>query len=146
MSTLLQSFRRLMAPSTDENISSRCQRTQSLSIWEGSLWAAMWGLGESYIAPFALFLGAGNLLMAFVGTGPVLITALAQLAGAAFLDRVGRRKPIIYVGMVVQSLIFIPLFLLPLLLPAGGTALFNAVRHRCSPDARSRHTTEFAVE
>jgi MFS family permease len=120
MSNPLQAFRRMMAPPVHANVPALCKRTQSLSIWEGSLWAVMWGLGESYIAPFALFLGAGNLIMAFVGTGPVLITALAQLAGAALLDRVGRRKPIIYVGMAVQSLAFVPLFLLPLLLPSGG--------------------------
>ncbi len=41
------------------------QRTQTLSIWEGSLWAVMWGFGETYIAPFAILLHASNLAMAF---------------------------------------------------------------------------------
>ncbi len=110
----------MMEPPANPDVTLLCKRTQSLSIWEGSLWAMMWGLGESYIAPFALFLGASNVVMAFVGTGPVLITALAQLLGAALPDRLGRRKPIIYLGQAVQSLSFIPLFLLPLLLPSIG--------------------------
>lgn len=128
MLSLLHRFRRMMTPPTEGDVATHCRRTQSLSIWEGSLWSVMWGLGESYIAPFALFLGAGNFVMAFVGTGPVLITALAQLLGAVLLDRIGRRKPIIYVGMAVQSLIFLPLFLLPLLLPSSGmTALIVCI-------------------
>ena len=100
------------------DIAEQKQRTKILSVWEGSLWSIMWGLGESYIAPFALFLGAGNLVMAFIGTGPVLITAAAQLAGAVLLDRIGRRKPVILAGMTVQAAALIPLFSLPLLIPS----------------------------
>ena len=100
------------------DIAEQKQRTKILSVWEGSLWSIMWGLGESYIAPFALFLGAGNLTMAFIGTGPVLITAAAQLAGAVLLDRIGRRKPVILAGMTVQAAALIPLFSLPLLIPS----------------------------
>ncbi len=94
--------------------------TQRLSVWEGSLWSVMWGMGESYIAPFALFLGAGNLAMAYIGTAYALITAIAQVAGARILDWTGRRKPIITLGILVQALTFIPLFLLPLWLPKAG--------------------------
>ncbi len=101
-------------------IAEQKRQTQTLSIWEGSLWSVMWGMGESYVAPFALFLGASNLVMAFIGTAPVLITAIAQLFGALLLDRIGRRKPIIRAGTIVQALALVPLFLLPLLLPTGG--------------------------
>lgn len=120
MNPKFEAFRSMMTPPVRADIPALRKRTQSLSLWEGSLWAVMWGLGESYIAPFALFLGASNLVMAFVGTGPVLITALAQLLGAALLDRTGRRKPIIYLGMSVQSLAYLPMFILPLLFPSVG--------------------------
>lgn len=60
--------------------------------------------------------------MAFVGTGPVLIAALAQLTGATLLDRIGRRMPIILIGFTVQAAAYIPLFILPVLLPSGGIA------------------------
>jgi MFS family permease len=112
-------IRQLNAP-LGGTIPEQKNRTQSLSIWEGGLWAVMWGLGESYIAPFALFLGAGNLAMAFVGTGPLLITALAQLAGASLPDRIGRRRPIALAGGTAQSLIYLPLFFVPIHLPAVG--------------------------
>ncbi len=115
----LNTLRELTRP-VDVQADAQKKRTQILSIWDGSLWSVMWGLGESYLAPFALLLGAGNLVMAFIGTGPVLITAVAQLFGALLLDRIGRRKPIIMAGVTVQAVAFVPLFLLPVLLPAGG--------------------------
>jgi MFS family permease len=121
MRRFFQTIRQLTQPVGDDIAEQKC-RTQTLSVWEGSMWAVMWGLGESYIAPFALFLGAGNLVMAFIGTGPILITAGAQLAGAVLLDRVGRRKPVVIAGMAVQSMALIPLFLLPVILPSGGMA------------------------
>lgn len=119
MKRFFQTVRRLTRP-INEDIDGQKQRTKSLSIWEGSLWSIMWGLGESYIAPFALYLGASNLVMAFVGTGPVLITALTQLLAASILDRIGRRKPVILLGISIQTFAFLPLFLLPVFLPAGG--------------------------
>jgi MFS family permease len=80
----------------------------------------MWGFGETYIAPFALLMNAGNLAMAFIGAGPVLIASVAQLAGTALLDRAGRRMPIILTGAAVQAVSYLPLFILPVLLPAGA--------------------------
>lgn len=113
-------FRRLneLAGPQAGSIPELKERTRTLSLWEGCLWALMWGLGESYIAPFALFLGASNMAMAFIGTGPVLLTALAQLGGASLPERIGRRKPIIMTGMTIHSLILIPLFVLPVALPS----------------------------
>jgi len=121
MKHVFQNIRQLTQP-IGSDVASQKRHTKTLSIWEGSLWSIMWGMGESYIAPYALFLGAGNLVMAFIGTAPVLITAVAQLVGALLLDRFGRRKPIIQTGTVIQSLILIPLFVLPFLLPVGGMA------------------------
>ncbi|MFA7256651.1 MAG: MFS transporter [Kiritimatiellales bacterium] len=114
------------AETSDPLILSR--RTQRLAIWEGSLWAVMWGFGETYIAPFAVFLNASNLVMAFIGAGPVLIAAIAQLVGAGLLDRVGRRMPIILTGAAIQAVSYLPLFILPVLLPSGGIpALLTAL-------------------
>ncbi|MEI8206410.1 MAG: MFS transporter [Kiritimatiellales bacterium] len=117
-----KAVRSLTTPAAGCDSSELRRWTQRLSIWEGSLWAVMWGFGESYIAPFALFLNAGSMVMALIGSGPVLIAALAQLAGAAYLDRIGRRLPIMLAGAMVQAIAYLPLFILPLLLPFGGMA------------------------
>ena len=126
MKRFFAKVRELTAPAETSNPLILSRRTQHLSIWEGSLWAVLWGFGETYIAPFAIFLNAGNLAMAFVGTGPVLIAAIAQIAGAVLLDRVGRRMPIILTGFCVQAAAYLPLFLLPVLLPAGGIPILLA--------------------
>lgn len=118
MKRFFSAVRDLTSPAEQSDRPFLNKRTQTLSIWEGSLWAVLWGFGESYLAPFALFLMADNLTMAFIGTGPVLIAALAQIAGAALLDRVGRRKPIVLIGFAIQAASYLPLFILPLLLPA----------------------------
>ncbi len=121
MKRFFATVRDLTAPATENtDLLALRSRTQRLSIWEGSLWAVLWGFGETYIAPFALFLNAGNQAMAFIGTGPVLIAALAQLAGSALLDRVGRRMPIILPSFIIQATAYLPLFILPVVLPAIG--------------------------
>lgn len=128
MIRFFKTVRRLTSPPESADPVFLSRRTQELSIWEGSLWSVMWGFGETYIAPFAIFLHAGSFAMAFVGTGPVLIAAVAQLTGAALLDRVGRRMPIMLTGAAVQGAAYLPLFLLPVLLPVGGiTALLISV-------------------
>ena len=128
MKRFFATVRDLTAPAAETlDVPALSRRTQRLSIWEGSLWAVLWGFGESYIAPFALFMHAGNLAMAFVGTAPVLIAALAQLTGAALLDRVGRRMPILLTGFAVQAACYLPLFILPVFLPAGGIPVLLTV-------------------
>lgn len=124
MKRFFATVRDLTAPAGTSDPLLLSRRTQLLSIWEGSLWAVMWGFGETYIAPFALFLNAGNLAMAFVGTGPVLISAVAQLVGAAALDRTGRRMPLILSGSTIQGAAYLPLFILPLLLPSHNVPVF----------------------
>ncbi|MEI7851227.1 MAG: MFS transporter, partial [Kiritimatiellales bacterium] len=126
MNRFFATVRALTAPAETSDPLILSRRTQRLSIWEGSLWAVLWGFGETYIAPFAILLNAGNLAMAFVGTGPVLIAAIAQIAGAVLLERVGRRMPIILIGFSVQAAAYLPLFLLPVLLPSGGIPVLLA--------------------
>lgn len=120
MKNFFKAVRGLTAPAESSDFPALSRRTQRLSIWEGAIWAIMWSFGELYIAPFALFLHAGSLAMALVGTGPILISATAQLAGAATLDRKGQRLPLIMAGGVIQAAAYLPLFILPLLLPVGS--------------------------
>jgi MFS family permease len=123
MKIFFRIVRDLTSPAENPDLSFLRHKTRLLSLWEGSLWAIMWGFGETYIAPFAILLNAGNLAMAFIGTGPVLISAVAQLAGAAALDRVGRRVPLILACGTVQALSYLPLFILPVLIPSGNVPL-----------------------
>lgn len=93
-------------------------RTRSLSIREGMLWSVMWAFGDFFVAPFAIFLKAGTTAMAILGTAPLLLGPLASIAGATVVERLHRRRPVILASVAIQGLCYIPIFLVPLLLPA----------------------------
>jgi MFS family permease len=98
------------------------ERTLSLSIREGVVWSVMWGFGEAYIAPFAIFLSAGPTAMALLGTLPPLLGAAGQILGAEIMERTRRRRPLVVIMAAIQGLSFIPLFLLPLVLPSAAVS------------------------
>lgn len=95
-------------------------RTRRLSIAEGASWAVMCGFGDAYLAPFALFLKAGNHAMAFLGTAPLVVGALAQLAGVSLSERIGRRKPLIVLTTAAHALGYLLLFWAPFLFRANA--------------------------
>lgn len=82
----------------------------------------MYGFGDSYIAPFALLVRAGNRAMAFLGTAPLMIGALGQLAGAALADRLPRRKPILVVTTALHAAAWLALFWLPFFFRGAAVA------------------------
>lgn len=96
-----------------------------MSIWDVVAWSVMNGFGDLYVAPFAIFLHAGNSALAFIGTSPFLVGALAQVLGAFLADRHRIRKPIIFGFVLLQALLFLPLFFLPLMF--RGTAVFSVL-------------------
>jgi MFS family permease len=90
-------------------------RTRRLSIAEGAAWSAMYGFGDAYLAPFAVFLRAGNHAMAFLGTAPLVVGAVAQLAGASLSERLGRRKPLLVLTTAIHAVCYLLLFWIPFL-------------------------------
>ncbi len=102
-------------PQTPEEIEQARKQTLSLSVTEGSVWSFMFGFGDSYIAPFAIFLKASNQAVAFLSTMPALLVALSQIIGAHITDRFGQRRKLIVPFCVLQALLFLPLFIVPLI-------------------------------
>jgi MFS family permease len=98
------------------------ERTLRLSVREGMVWSVMWGFGEAYIAPFAVFLKAGPTAMALLGTLPGLLGAAGQWLGAIVMERTRRRRTLVVATHVIQGLAFVPLYLIPLLFPSVGAA------------------------
>lgn len=96
------------------------QRTLRLSVWEGFLWSIMWGFGDAYISPYAIHLQATPTVIALLGSVPALVGACGQWMGALLMERHGRRRELLIAMIMIQGLSFLPLFLLPLLLPQAG--------------------------
>ena len=107
------------APSAAADTAAK-RRTMRLSVVEGSTWAIMAGCGETFTSPFLIFLRAGNLAIALLTSGPVLLGALAQLAGAWWVERTGQRRKFLALTVMLHALMYAPLFLIPLLFPAVG--------------------------
>jgi MFS family permease len=77
----------------------------------------MSGSAESYFSAFALFLKASTTQIGVLASLPPLIASFAQLASAWVGRRIGRRRPLIVAGALLQASMLVPLVLLPLLLP-----------------------------
>lgn len=117
MPSLRWLFDQASTPATPEEIEAAKRRTMTISIVEGSVWSCMASFGDTYLTPFAVFLQAGNRALAFLGTMPALIGAIAQTAGASLTDRLGRRRDLIVLFTLLQALAFLPLYFVPLLFP-----------------------------
>jgi hypothetical protein len=71
---------------------ARLRRDLRAIVGDGVAYSAMVGLGETYVAAFALAIGLGSVVAALVSTLPVLVGAVLQLAGPAAVRRVGSHR------------------------------------------------------
>jgi MFS family permease len=104
---------------------TEAERKRSLehSLADGNAHAVTMGAGEAYLAPFAIYLGADNLLIGLLASLPLCVGALAQLWVAAALDKVQRRRSLCVWPAVAQSLSFVPLLVMPYALPGHAPEL-----------------------
>lgn len=91
------------------------RRTLKLSVRDGAFWSVMAGFGDMYLSPFAVFLKAGNWAIGLLTTMPSLLGALAQMIGAHWADRLGRRRALIVPLIMLHALVFLPIFFVPFL-------------------------------
>ena len=94
-------------------IKEKKEKSLKHSIKDGCGWATMVGFGENYISPFAIALNATNQQIALLASIPQLLSSLFQLIAAKITDLVKNRKKIILYGVLIQALIWLPLFYIP---------------------------------
>lgn len=107
---------------------------------DGACQAITQGSGEQYLSAFALLLHASPIQLSALSALPQLIGTGAQLASVKLLQWFPNRKALISAGTVGQALAWIPILLLPLLLPqwgpwlvVGGAAAYFACAHFTTP-------------
>jgi MFS family permease len=74
------------------------------SIKDGAAYNVMMGLGELFVVPCAVFLGAPDTLSALLTTIPLFLGSCAQVVTPTLIERSGKRRVWYMVGGVVQSL------------------------------------------
>jgi len=87
------------------------------SVKDGVAYSVMTGAGEAYFSAFAVYLKATPSQIGLLAALPQLVASLAQLLSAWLGHRTTRRKSIILVGASLQGYSWLPLILLPVLLP-----------------------------
>lgn len=81
-------MRKLLSTVEDKRIRS----SLVASIFDGSVWAVMYGFAEYFILPFALFFGASTFQTSLVQGMGQLGVAVAQIAGASLVVKIGSRR------------------------------------------------------
>jgi MFS family permease len=99
------------------------QKSLSHSVRDGCWHAFMLGSGEAYFSPYAIFIGAGSVVVGLLASLPLLVGALAQLLAVRLLDRGLGRRQLCLAPAILQAFSFPGLLLLPWLFPAQATTL-----------------------
>lgn len=102
------------------------EQSRGYGLRDGACQAVTQGTGEQYLSAFALLLQANPFQLAILSALPQLIGTVAQLASVKLLRWFPDRKSLIQTGTIGQALSWIPIVLLPLLLPQWGPWLIIA--------------------
>jgi MFS family permease len=92
-------------------------RSLKHSLKDAAAYATMFGAGESYLSAFAIFLKATTPQVGLLAALPGLLASFVQLFSAWLGKRSGNRRGIILAGASLQALMWIPVALLPVLVP-----------------------------
>lgn len=76
---------------------------------DGIAFSVMVGIGESFVPPFALALGMGDVAAGLIATAPMLVGALLQLVTPWAVARLGSHKRWVVACASLQALTFAPL-------------------------------------
>ena len=107
-------------PYADDPVVNRSLRH---SVRDAAAYSVMTGGGETYFSAFAIFLKATTTQVALLASLPPLLGSLAQLLSAWWGHRSGLRKTLILRGVYMQTVMWFPLMLLPVLFPAHAVTL-----------------------
>lgn len=118
----------------------RSEQSLKHSVRDGVAYSVMAGAGEHYLAAYALFLKATTAQISWLAAFPSLIGSFAQLFSAWLSNRLGRRKAIILFGVMLQTVMWLPIIWLPYFYPAHAVtilivcvALYFAGGHLATP-------------
>ena len=85
------------------------KKSLSHSIKDGVAFAATTGLGDNYINPFAVALGASNFQIGLLTSVSQLVPSITQLKAADVTERIGSRKKIVVRSVFLQASMLLPI-------------------------------------
>jgi len=99
------------------NQNHQVKKSLRYSVLDGSAYAAMLGLTQNYVTPFALAMKATTTEIGLLTSIPNLLMAFAQLLAPQLTRRAGSRKGFILPVVFGHAIMFIPMLLIPFLFP-----------------------------
>lgn len=93
------------------------------SVRDGVAYSVMAGAGETYFSAFALFFKATTAQIGLLASLPPLVSSLSQLISAWLARKTPTRRQVILAGATLQAFIWLPLILLPQLMPTLAVPL-----------------------
>jgi len=88
------------------------ERSLRYSVRDGVAWSIMFGAGESYLQAFAVFLRATTAQITLLAALPSLLGSVAQLVSAWIAGQAIQRKRLIFSGVLLQALTWLPIIAL----------------------------------
>ena len=101
----------------------RTRRAMQIATVEGVLASASDNFAAPYLSLYALALGASNAQIGLVNALPALLTNVLQIPAAILADRLKRRKALTIVGGFGMRFAWLPIALIPLVMPPGAAVM-----------------------
>lgn len=127
---IIETIHDSLAISMKAAFSSDPRVAQSLrhSVRDGVAYSVMSGVGETYFAAYALFLGATAAQVSLLAAIPPLFGAVTQLFAAWLEGRAGTRRALIVSSALLHALSWFPIVWAPYLFPAHAvTAMVGCI-------------------
>lgn len=98
-----------MQLSTDRQLAPSIRRNLRASMADGATFGVMVGVGETYLAAFALAIGLGEVSSGLISSVPLLAGGITQMISLRGVRWIGSEKRWILLGASIQGLAFFPL-------------------------------------
>jgi len=98
----------------------RQRRSIRLVVYDGAASGGSVGVGDTFLAPFAIALGAGAAQVGLLSSLPILMGALIQVMVPEAIQRGTRRRPLYTWAGLITALLWIPIILIPFLMKEGA--------------------------
>ena len=85
------------------------KKNRIISIWDGVFASFNIGCGETHVSAFIILFQATNLQVGLLASLPNLIASLFQLKTPACVEKVGSRKKIIVLSVMLQLMMWFPI-------------------------------------
>lgn len=127
-------------PITTFSADPQIEKSLRHSLKDAAAFATMFGIGETYLSAFALFLKATTPQIGLLASLPPLLASGVQLFSAWLGRQTGKRKAIVMAGATIQAFAWVPLIVLPIVfeehavpLLIGAVVLYQCGAHLSTP-------------